>query len=233
MRTVDAAPFYDLPEAGRLLWADPARLTREAVLRSLPAARTADGWALPKAWVDAQAGLEPADAEALKTYWLTRLAPPSLAARKAVRPRHRLPAPALLSADETARRLFCDRPRLERLSAEGTLPALRVDDQVVFDAALVEALVAEEALGPAGGPAASARRAQVLPWTQADYTTDDALGLPARAPVREGLPPPGAYRLPDDLVERAAPEGAPASAPRPTRSTDLSRAEGFETVDED
>lgn len=233
MRTVDAAPFYDLPEAGRLLWADPARLAREAAQRSVPAARTPEGWALPKAWVDAQAGLEPTDAEALKAYWLTRLAPPGLSAHKALRPRHRLPAQALLSAEETARRLFCDLARLERLSAEGTLPALRVDGRVQFDAPLVEALVAEEALGPAGGPAAAARRAEVLPWTHADYTSDDALGLPARAPAGAVPPAPSAYRLPDDLVERAGPQAPAEGAPAPEPRTDLSRAEGFETVDED
>ncbi len=231
MRTVDAAPFYDLPEAGRLLWADPARLEREARARRIPAARLGDGWVLPQAWVDAEAGVQPADAESLRTYWLTRLAPPSRAARRVERPLSRLPAERLLPAAEAARRLHCDAARLERLEAEGTLPALRVDGRLLYDAVLVEALCAEEAAGPAGGPVAAARRALVLAWSEAEYTS----GVPAPPPTTVGEAP-RAFSLPDDLLPTEPPPrpgaGDPVEPP-PSPRPRLARAEGFQTLDED
>lgn len=186
MLTVDASPFYDLPESGRLLWMDPVRLAREATLRRIPAARTAQGWALPQNWVDAEAGLTPADAPALRDYWLTRLAPPSIAARKTLRPLARLGVVRLLSAAETRARLFCDQPRLERLHADGTLPALRVDGALAYDAELVEALEAEQDAGPLGGAGAAARRAEVLRWAQAEYASGTGPLAPSPRPVTEG-----------------------------------------------
>lgn len=242
MRTVDAAPFYDLPEAGPLLWADPVRLARDAAQGRIPALRTPEGWALPRAWVDAEAGVEPADADALKTYWLTRLAPPSRDARRALRSRARLPAERLLSAAEAAQRLCCDAARLERLNADGTLPALRVDGAPQYDALLVEALVAEEREGPAGGAAAALRRAAVLTWAQAEYTTSDPYAAPpavsstaAASTAAAGTAPdaPKAYALPSDLA--SAPDDAgPVEPPLPARPpSEVARAEGFTTVDED
>ena len=237
MLTVDASQFYDLPKAGRLLWADPARLAREAALRAVPAARVEGSWVIPRPWVEAESGREPADADALKAFWLERLAPPSFAARRTMRPRSRLPAERLLSTDEAARALFCDLARLERLDADGTLPALRVDGAPRFDADLIEALLAEEADGPAGGATSAARRALVLEWAQAEYTTAESL-LPRADPtlplrrsddMRPPRPPssdaPKAYELPPDL--------APPAPPPRARPSDLSRADGFETVDED
>jgi hypothetical protein len=246
MLTVDASQFYDLPEAARLLWADPARLAREAALRAVPAARHEGSWVLPKPWVEAESGREPTDADALKAFWLERLAPPSFAARRTLRPRSRLPAERLLSPDEAARALFCDPARLERLDADGTLPALRVDGAPRFDADLIAALLAEESDGPSGGPATAARRALVLEWAHAEYTTAEGSlpradpTLPLRRsedlrPPRPGIgraapeplrPPPSdapkAYELPPDL----------APPPR-SRPSDLSKADGFETVDEE
>lgn len=237
MRTVDAAPFYDLPEAGPLLWADPVRLAREAAQGRIPALRTPEGWALPRAWVDAEAGVEPADADALKAYWLTRLAPPSRDARRALRSRARLPAERLLSAAEAAQRLFCDEARLERLNADGTLPALRVDAAPQYDALLVEALVAEEPEGPAGGAASALRRAAVLTWAQAEYTTSDPYAAPSAvsstAAASTAPDAPKAYALPPDLA--SAPDDAgPVEPPLPARPpSEVARAEGFTTVDED
>jgi hypothetical protein len=229
MLSVDAAQFYDLPEAGRLLWADSARLAREAATRAVPATRAGGAWVLPKAWVEAESGREPADADALKAFWLERLAPPSFAARRTLRPRARLPAERLLSADDAARALYCDPPRLERLDADGTLPALRVDGRPLFDADLVEALTSEAPDGPSGGPRAAARRALVLEWTRSEYTTAEPAApartdapRPSRAPTSDA---PKAYDLPPDLAPPR--EG---TAPRPS---DLSKADGFETVDEE
>lgn len=245
MRTLDATPFYDLPEAGRLLWADPVRLAREAGLGRVPAARTAEGWALPKAWVDAEAGLEPTDAEALRTYWLARLAPPSRAARRASRPRERLPVERLLTSEEAARRLWCDAARLERLDADGTLPCLRVDGRPCYDAVLVD-LLAAEAQGPAEQAEAAqrveVRRAEVRRWAQAEYTTaEPGAAVPQAAPVA-GPPAPHRPAPSEDAGPVDGQPDAPASAPAPTAPpmpeayrlpADLARAEGFETRDED
>ena len=237
MLTVDASQFYDLPKAARLLWADPARLAREAALRAAPAARHEGAWVLPNPWVEAESGREPADADALKAFWLERLAPPSFAARRTLRPRSRLPAERLLSPDEAARALFCDPARLDRLDADGTLPALRIDGSPRFDADLIEALVAEESDGPSGGATSAARRALVLEWARAEYTTaegslpraDPTLPLRRSEDLRPPRPPhsdaPKAYELPPDL--------APPAPPSRTRPSDLSKADGFETVDED
>ena len=198
---MDATEFYDLPAAARLLWADSVRLARLAATRAVPAARMDGAWKLPRAWVDAEAGLLPGDADALRSSWLERLAPPSLAARRTVRNRSRLPAEHLLTAEETGRALLCDRTRLARLDADGTLAALVVDGAPHFDAELVAALAA----GPDDAAAvhrSAPRRALVVEWARAEYATSDPRADAPKAPP-----------------------------PRPTR--DLSRADGFETVDED
>jgi hypothetical protein len=208
MLSVDAAQFYDLPGAGRLLWADSARLARQAAARAVPATRIAGAWRLPRAWVEAEAGIQPADAEALKAFWLERLAPPSFAARRSLRSRARLPAERLLTADEAGRALFCDRARLARLDADGTLPALVLDGAPHFDADLVAALAADDPEAPAAVNRAAARRALVLEWARAEYT--------AETPKATTLPP----------------ELSPQPPPAPP-SRGLARADGFETLDED
>ena len=61
MLHLDDVQLYDLSEAGRLLFKDPARLEREARLRKLPAVTVEQGLALPAPWVDAEAGVSAAD----------------------------------------------------------------------------------------------------------------------------------------------------------------------------
>lgn len=207
MLSVDAAAFYDLPEAGRRLFADPVRLAREAAARAIPAGRRDGAWILPRAWVDAAAGASAADAEALRASWLERLAPPSFAARRSLCPRTRLPAGRLLDADAAGRALACDRARLERLAAEGTLPVLRVDGEPCFDADLVEALADEAGGAPAAAARAAARRALVTEWSTFEYASEPA-APPAPPPARGA---PQAYEVPRDLA----------------------RADGFETVDDE
>src|SRR5262245_28874804 len=130
MLHLDAAELYDLPEAARLLFADPARLAREARLGKIPSARVGRSLGLPAPWVRAAAGLAPVDEESTRRYWLERLAPPSPSAWRPARPRDRLPATDLLAPAEAARRIFADVARLARMDADGTLPALRVDGEV-------------------------------------------------------------------------------------------------------
>src|SRR5262245_47288135 len=50
MLHLDAAELYDLPEAARLLFADPARLAREARLGKIPSARVGRSLGLPAPW---------------------------------------------------------------------------------------------------------------------------------------------------------------------------------------
>jgi hypothetical protein len=231
MLQLDATQLYDLSEAGRLLCRDPVRLAREAKLRQIPSARVERRVGLPIPWVDAEAGESASDPESLRTYWLARLEPPSPDARRPLRDRARLPAADLLEPAETAAAIFATPAALRRLSAEGTLPALRVDGRACYDAELI-------ALFAAGDSAAEARRSEVAGWARFEYATDATSAPPAppreadrptaaetTGPVDDPGPGPGAYEIPADLdLEGIDPM---PQGPR------LIEAEGFETVDEE
>lgn len=232
MLQADAVQLYDLSEAGRLLYRDPVRLAREARLRQVPAARAERQLGLPVPWVEAESGRSAADPEALRIYWLGRLAPPSPDARRPQRDRARLPVEDLLEPEEAARRIFATPAALRRLDADGTLPSLRVDDRPLYDAVLT-GMVASE--GAAGRDETEARRAEVLEWARFEYheTAEEEPLAPAFDALRTaepgGPPPaasddptPGAYEIPSDLLADIEPP--------PSR---LIEADGFETVDED
>lgn len=255
MLPLDAAELYDLSEAARLLWVGPGRIRRWIRIGKVPAVRRQAVWHLPRAWVDAACGREATDEEAVRRYWLERLAPPSREAARPLKDRTHLEAEALLTAGEVAPRVFADEARLARLAGDGTLPALRVDGATRYDAALVD-LVAEapETQG------AETRRALVLAWARYEYATDLDRGAAPPPTATKAAPKevtaaaPRAWRLPDDLREdladlpplEAGTEAAeaPPAAEEPAETADAStdestdgsrliRADGFETVDED
>jgi len=140
MLPLDAAELYDLSEAARLLWVGPERIRRWIRLGRVPATRRETGLHLPRAWVDAACGQEATDEGAVRRYWLERLAPPRRAAGRPLRDRSKLETESLLTTAEAARRVFADEVRLERLAAEGALPALRLDGDTRYDETLVDLL---------------------------------------------------------------------------------------------
>ncbi|MDJ0521133.1 MAG: hypothetical protein QNJ90_03565 [Planctomycetota bacterium] len=235
MLHLDDVQLYDLSEAGGLLFKDPARLAREARLRRLPATRVEAGLALPAPWVDAEAGVSDADPIALSTYWLARLAPPSANARRPRRSRESLEAAELLTPAEAARRLCATDAALARLDSDGTVPSLRVDDEVRYDAVLVD-LVAREDEGEDVVAEAQERRTAVRAWARFEYGADETLPPPVArprpaAPAPEPTPldedAPKAFEIPtdlglDDIGELDEPPGP-----------GLMEIDGFETVDED
>jgi hypothetical protein len=249
MLPLDASELYDLSEAARLLWVGPGRIRRWIRIGRVPAVRRRAVWHLPRAWVDAACGKEAVDEEAVRRYWLGRLAP---AAREAGRPqkdRSHLEAEALLTPSEAARRVFADEARLVRLAADGTLPALRVDGETRYDLTLADLVAdAPETQG------AETRRAMVLDWTRYEYATDLDRGAAPPPTATTAAPKeatdvaPHAWRMPDDLKEdladlppleagsnieeTATEEGTEPSEEKPDGSR-LIRADGFETVDED
>lgn len=182
--------------------------------------------AFPRAWVDAAAGTTAADAGGLKTYWLGRLAPPSLEATRPLKDRETLGAEALLEQSEAARRVAADAVYLRRLAGEGMLPGLRVDGDVLFDADLTDLVAAEAGADPTR---LASRRAAVAAWNRYEYGTGVDEGAPApAATTRPADPPtvasaPRAYHLPDDLLADDEPEAR----------EHLAESEGFETIDED
>jgi len=234
MLHLDDVQLYDLSEAGALLFSDPARLTRLARLRRVPSALVEADLGLPSPWVEAESGRSGADPESLRGYWLERLAPPAPDVRRPRRDLARLPAESLLTADEAAARLYATAQALQRLTQDGTLPALRVEGAVRYDAALVD-LVARADDGDEDGEAASAaagaRRAEVRSWARFEYdgsTPEPPAASPAGAPRFEfpaavrgakggsnfgesgspdpDPPAPGAWQIPDDLgVQGIAP----------------------------
>ena len=256
MLQLDDVQLYDLSEAGALLFSDPARLARQARLRQVPSARVAQTIGLPAPWVEAQAGRSGADPISLQTYWLERLAPPAADARRPERARTRLPATALLTPEEAARRLCATAPALARLQADGSLPGLRVDGTVCYDEVLVDLVVRADD-EPALRAELEARRAEVRDWARFEYRTEIPAETPA--PSAGALPTPkafafptpepsdtqqtsapGAYEIPTDLgmddfapldLEEKTPGGSRADdAPPPSSLIDV---EGFETLDED
>ncbi len=235
MLPLDATELYDLPEAGRLLFADPARLRRWARQQRVPLYRGPGGDALPRAWVDAETGRTPTDADGLRRYWLERLAPPSPEAQRAQEDRERLPSERLLGESEAARSLFADAARLRRMAKEGSLPPLLVDGRVTYDGDLVQ-LAAE-------GASLEARRAEVAAWGRFAYVTGLHAGaepppaIAKPAPAEAVAVAPHAWRIPKDVAEIHAPEiqALPASTPEedPPAKGRLLEADGFETIDED
>ena len=241
MLQLDDVQLYELSEAGALLFSDPARLARRARLRQIPAARVAARIGLPAPWVEAECGRSGADPASLSGYWLERLAPPAADARRPRRARERLPAEALLTADETAARVCATAPALRRLTEDGTLPALRVEGELRYDAALVDLVATED-----DADAAAERRALVREWARFEYET--VLAPPAPAPLppaalpqpptfpsppatepaEPATPSPGAYEIPEDLAMDDI-EPLPIDAPK----SDLIDVDGFETIDED
>lgn len=242
MLQLDDVQLYDLSEAGDLLFKDPARLAREARLRKVPSARLEAGLALPAPWVEAEAGVSDADPIALSSYWLARLAPPSPTARKPRRPLERLPAEALLEPADAADRLCATPAALARLDLDGSVPSLRVDDAVKYDAALID-LVAREGDGEDVAAEAEARRSEVRAWARFEYGVLDAPLPPPttfRAPAARPQPEaeesvadaPKAFEIPKDLGLEAI-DAIDADQPEAKPSSDLMEIEGFETVDED
>jgi len=238
MLPLDDAALYDLSDAGRLLFCDAHWLRRRARRRLVPSTWRREQMVLPRDWVEAEAGIAPLDAEALRDYWLSRLAPPAPSAARPRRDRRHLPCEEVLPAGEAARRVTADPLRLEALDAEGVLPALRVDGRTAYDAALV-ALVCREDEDEDAGRRADARRAAVKAWACYEYVTDLDEGRPPppaatrAAPAQATAAAPHAWHLPDDL---AAPP--PEATTEPAGSTGgepphLIEADGFETVDEE
>jgi hypothetical protein len=251
MLHVDADELYDLSVAARMLRIDPVRIRRWARQGRMPLIQGPDGPALPRAWVDAETGASAADPDGLLRYWLERTAPPPPEARRTLRDRSRLPVDPLLAAGEAARRVYADPVRLERLDADGTLPALRVDGESHYDPALTDLVAAGDA---EEGPAA-ARREEVQAWARFEYATDlDAGASPPPTQTRPipdevAATAPRAWSIPEDVaamdgldaealpettgpeaVESPETEGAPEPEPDGSR---LIRTEGFETEDED
>jgi hypothetical protein len=234
MLRADATELYDLAEAGALLFADPARLRRLSEARRIPAAWVEEGLGLPVPWVEAEAGRSPEDPDALARYWLERLAPPAPEARRPVRDRASLAGLDLLTPSEAAARVCADPAALARMGSEGTLPALRVDGESRFDAALV-ALVAAEDGTPEAAAAADLRRSAVARLARFEYATGLSQGARPPATARREAPPaaaavaPRAWTLPEDLVgPPAPPAGPPAEGPGR-----LIEAAGFEVAEED
>lgn len=236
----DAIDLFDLSEAGRLLFRDPVRLAREARQRRVPATWIGDRLAFPVAWVEAEAGVSAMDPEALRTYWLERLAPASPDARRAVRERERLPATSLLTAAEAARRVCADARALRRLDLEGTLPSIRVDGVPHYDEELT-ALVAQEGAGEDVDDALRARTAAVRGWARFEYATvarrqgDRTVPLEPRFstdPEATASPPEAAraFEIPSDLGLDAIDPLAPDAPEPPPR---IIEADGFDVVDED
>jgi hypothetical protein len=232
MLKVDAIDLYDLSEAGRLLFRDPARLAREARLRKIPSTRVGGVLALPAPWVDAESGKVPVDAESLRDYWLTRLAPPSPDGHRAKRERDRLPEVTLIGRAEAARRLFVDAKGLVRLATDQTVPAVRVDGEPMYDEALVD-LVARASGGEELSAELEARQTLVLAWARFDYVTEVELPtnrvaeiLPDEPAAPPPTPAPGAFEIPADL-------GLDEIAPMEDAPSTLADADGFRTVDED
>lgn len=238
MLHVDADELYDLSEAGRILRADPYRIRRWARTGGAPLVPRPRGrFALPRAWVDAAGGQSGSDPDALLGYWRERLAPPSVHARRTVRDLGELRLEPLLDAEEAGRRLHADLLRLRRLTAEGVLPALRIDGVPRYDALLVTRLAEGDEAG------AAARREEVQEAARFEYATDLAAGAtppappPAPAPAEAVAAAPRAWHLPDDIASiesmPASADEEPAEAEPPSGDSRLIRTEGFETVDED
>lgn len=245
MFKLDTIELLDLSEAGAMLLRDPARLEREIRLGRVPAARVAGQVAIPVPWAESAAGIAPTDEESTRTYWLSRLAPPSAAGHRPLRERSRLDIGELLDGDEAARRLYAHPAVLQRLMQEGTLPALKVDGALRFDASLVD-LLARKGDGEDVGAALAERHALVSDHARFDYETgagseatptiqperteaatsgtltEAALRVPR--PEAPPQPAPGAakaYELPEDLLAGMDPPST------------LIEADGFETIDED
>jgi len=221
----DAEP-YTLPEAGRLLRTSPARLRRQGRAGRIPLLRGAQGEGVPRAWADAAGGRTATDEEALRCYWLERLAPPSVDARRPLRDRACLPAESLLEEGEVAARLRADASRLRRLDADGTLPALRVDGALRYDALLVD-LLARAGEDEKAASGAERRRAEVRAWALFEYRTSPAGGLAPAPPEAPAAPAnalaaaPRAWSVPSDLGPPPPPDG------------EIAAADGFEVVPED
>ena len=246
MFKLDAIELLDLSEAGALLLRDPARLEREIRLGRVPAARVAGQVAIPVPWAESAAGIAPTDEESTRTYWLSRLAPPSAAGHRPLRERNRLDIGELLDSDEAARRLYAHPAVLSRLMQEGTLPVLKIDGVLRFDAGLVD-LLARKGDGEDVGAALAERHALVTDHARFDYETGEGSEAtpkiqPARSaaaatsgtlaeaalrvprPAAPSTPAHGAakaYELPEDLLAGIDPPST------------LIEADGFETVDED
>ena len=242
MLHLDDVQLYELSEAGPLLFRDPARLARLARIRQIPSARVGAAVGLPAAWVDAERGASATDPDSVASYWLGRLAPPAPGARKPRRDRSRLPADGLLTAEETAARLFATAPALERLDREGRMPSLRVDGAVRYDATLVELMAADDV----DLAALEARRAEVRDWARFEYdaaaeapvvasTPVPLADAPADAPtLPDEQPPlpeaPAAFEIPEDL---GLDDVTPLEDLGDGTTSDLLDIEGFDTVDED
>ena len=248
MFKLDAIELLDLSEAGALLLRDPARLEREIRLGRVPAARVAGQVAIPVPWAESAAGIAPTDEPSVRTYWLGRLAPPSATGHRPLRERKRLEAGELLDGEEAARRLFAHADVLPRLMAEGTLPALKVDGTLRFDAVLVD-LLARAGDGEDVATELAERHARISDQARFDYETGersdvtpqiqseptdagatvppasgdpDAVRVPRPAPISTtSSDEPKAYELPEDLLAGIDPPST------------LIEADGFETIDED
>jgi hypothetical protein len=241
MFKLDAIDLLDLSEAGALLLRDPARLRREIRLGRVPAARVAGQVAIPLPWAESAAGIAPTDEPSVRTYWLARLAPPSATGHRPLRERGHLEVGELLDADEVARRLCAHPAVLPRLMTEGTLPALKIDGTLRFDAVLVD-LLARAGDGEDVAAALAERHALISDQARFDYETGEGSAAtpsverpPARSLLDES-PPEGALRVPRPtaLPDTAKAYELPAdllSGIEPPST--LIEADGFETIDED
>lgn len=187
MYQLDDVQLYDLSEAGRLLYRDPVRLTRQARHRRIPSVLGPEGLGLPAPWVEAQAGTRPEDPEALRRQWLERLAPPSPDAARAAQPLSALPIHEVLTPEEAAARLMASPAALQRMDEDGHIPSLRVDGVRRYDAVFITWL-SVEANGDEVDPVAiDTRRAELRVWARFQYErvpgTDEGEAPPA-APRR-------------------------------------------------
>ena len=248
MFKLDAIELLDLSEAGAMLLRDPARLEREIRLGRIPAARVAGQVAIPVPWAESAAGIAPTDEESVRTYWLARLAPPSAAGHRPLRERSRLDIGELLDGDEAARRLYAHPDVLSRLMQEGTLPALKIDGALRFDAGLVD-LLARKGDGEEAGAELAERHALVSDHARFDYETGE--GSEVTPPVQVQTARTEAAATPETLTEAALRVPRPDAPPQPASGaakayelpedllagidppSTLIEADGFETIDED
>jgi hypothetical protein len=231
MLPLDASQLYDLPEAGRLLFMGAGRLRRLVGQRRIPWTIEGGRTVLPRAWVDAEAGISATDGEALRVYWLERLAPADVEATRPSKDLRHLEGVTPLDPEDAAIRLTADLVRLRGLDARGIVPALRIDGETRYDATLVDLLASERY------EEADRRRAEVLAWARIEWVAsldEGAVEKPAvtrPAPEEAVAAAPHAWRMPEDIA--SLPDMDESADEEADPGEGMIEAEGFDTVEED